>query len=243
MLLTLDGIGGWSTGPGHDPFSYMSYQTTVTVSVPPGGDQGGQWEGVVTCSGTGTLSDTSGLVRTPSQHSYPNKPTSFPCWISQDYYDSINNGKPHHAQDIDQDNGNGQHGGLPPGTPVYAAEAGEVVDADGTKLSAGAYPGCKSLPIAQRQPNFVKIQNVGVGGDNYFTTYAHVKPIVSIGQPVTAGQQIGISDASGCQSVQHVHMSRHDPTTGNPVNFTVPCTYPTKSFWDGVADDGDPDTL
>jgi hypothetical protein len=229
----LKGVGGWSTGSGQDPFTYMSYQTTVTVNVPPGADQGGQWEGVVTCSGAGTISDTNGLVRTPSQHSYPNKPTSIPCWISQDY-DSINHGKPHHAQDIDQNN-NGQHTALPYGTPVYASESGHV-DSVGAGNPSASYPACLS---ASAPANFVKIQN---DTDHYFTVYAHVTPSVSKGQQVTAGQQIGVTDASGCQKGGHVHMARKDPNN-KPVNFTVPCTYPSTSFWDGIADDNDPDTL
>jgi hypothetical protein len=48
--------------------------------------------------------------------------------------------------------------------------------------------------------------------------YVHVKPV---GDPVTQGQQIGVTDNSGCQSGDHIHMARKDPNN-SPVNFTVP---------------------
>ena len=51
----LDGIGGWSTGPSQDPFSYMSYQTTVSAPVAEGQLMPSQTEGEVICSGIGVL--------------------------------------------------------------------------------------------------------------------------------------------------------------------------------------------
>jgi murein DD-endopeptidase MepM/ murein hydrolase activator NlpD len=75
------------------------------------------------------------------------------------------------------------------------------------------------------------------GSDGYYTVYAHVKPTVTSGQ-VSAGQQIGTLDASGCQSHPHIHMTRRD-AAGNNYNFHLPCgnAEPTNSFSDGLVDD------
>jgi len=53
----LDGIGGWSTGPSQNPFSYMSYQTTTSAVAPDGQLLSSQTEGTVTCSAIGILLD------------------------------------------------------------------------------------------------------------------------------------------------------------------------------------------
>jgi hypothetical protein len=50
-------VGGWSTGPGQSPWTYMSYQTTVSANVQPGQEVQGRWEGKVACSSAGTLLD------------------------------------------------------------------------------------------------------------------------------------------------------------------------------------------
>jgi len=62
--------------------------------------------------------------------------------------------------------------------------------------------------------------------------------------PVTQGQQIGVTDNSGCQLHGHIHMRRTDPS-GTPVNFTIPCVnpLPTNNFADGLLDDDVPDNL
>jgi murein DD-endopeptidase MepM/ murein hydrolase activator NlpD len=178
----------------------------------------------------------NGLSYTPVQHNYPGKPLSAPCWISQ-FFDHVYSGKVHRAQDVDNANSNNNGGSATAdGTPVYAAEAGTVVKADGTNGPA-AYPACVgSVPASPA--NYVKIQ----GSDGYFTVYVHVTPTVAVGTPVTQGQQIGVTDNSGCQSGGHIHMRRTDPN-GTPVNFTVPCVnpLPTTNFSDGVVNDDDPD--
>lgn len=53
-----------------------------------------------------------------------------------------------------------------------------------------------------------------------------MKPSVSPGQPVNAGDTIGVLDSSGCQSHAHLHVGRKDPN-GTLVNFTIPCVNPT----------------
>jgi hypothetical protein len=100
-----------------------------------------------------------------------------------------------------------------------------------------SYPSCLS---ASSPANYVKIK----GSDGYYTVYVHVTPSVSQNQTVTAGQQIVVTDHSGSQQVEHVHMARKDPNN-NPVNFTVPCVNPTPTtkFWDNEVDDNDPDSF
>jgi murein DD-endopeptidase MepM/ murein hydrolase activator NlpD len=72
------------------------------------------------------------------------------------------------------------------------------------------------------------------------TRYVHITASagIAVGKLVTAGQQIGTIDASGCQSGRHTHIGRYDPN-GVAVNFTVPCSYPTQ-FSNDDLDDGDP---
>ena len=120
---------------------------------------------------------------------------------------------------------------------MYASEDGTVNQAvSGNGAAAGGYPSCLS---ASSPANYVKIK----GSDGYYTVYVHVTPSVSVGQQVTSGQQIGVTDNSGCQSTGHIHMARKDPNN-NPVNFSIPCVNPTPTtkFWDNEADDNDPDS-
>jgi murein DD-endopeptidase MepM/ murein hydrolase activator NlpD len=194
---------------------------------------------------------TSAVTYTAIQHSYSVNPLSKPCWVSQ-FFDNISyHGTPHHAEDVVYDNGKGTGGVRPPyGTPVYAMEAGKVVAAPGNNSPASqGYPAC----IGTGSPgNYVKIQAVasnicaGSSGDGYSTIYFHVKPLatISVGQCVTAGQQIGTLDNSGCQSGAHTHIARKN-SSGIPVNFTLPCTnpIPKTNFFDGLVDDSVPDNL
>lgn len=84
------------------------------------------------------------------------------------------------------------------------------------------------------------------GSDGYYTIYMHMTPIVSVGQYVTQGQEIGTIDSSGCQSKHHVYVARKDPSN-NPVNFVIPgcVNLPTPMSWyddpHGAAFDNDND--
>src|SRR2546429_6410279 len=71
-----------------------------------------------------------------------------------------------------------------------------------------------------------------------------VTPTVATGVHVNQGQQIGVTDNSGCQLGGHIHMRRTDPS-GTPVNFKLPCVnpLPTNNFADGVVDDDVPDNI
>ncbi len=71
-----------------------------------------------------------------------------------------------------------------------------------------------SGPVGGAPGNYVKIK----GLDNYYTIYFHITPTVSQGQHVFQGNQIGITDNSGCQRRPHLHVQRKDPS-GTPVNM------------------------
>ncbi|MGI9101847.1 MAG: M23 family metallopeptidase [Terriglobales bacterium] len=177
------------------------------------------------------------LAYTSIQHNYPNNPLPQACWVSR-YFDSMLNGTKHKAQDIVYDDGTHKAGATPGyGTEVKAMEAGTVrvvVSINGP--SSLGYPQCVGTGA---QGNYVKIES---DSDHYFTFYYHVAPNVAVNQHVNAGDSIGTLDNSGCQSAAHLHVRRKDPS-GNPVNFTVPCTnpIPTSKFSDDLVADDDPD--
>ena len=173
---------------------------------------------------------------TPVQHNYPRNPLPQVCRVSN-FFDAVRNGKAHHANDVIFDDGHGG-GTIPPvGTPVTAMEAGNVVEAvSGQGPASLPYPQCSGAP-----GNYVKIK---ADGDTYFTIYFHMKPSVSKGQHVSAGQLIGTLDKSGCQKNPHLHLGRKDPS-GNAVNITIPCVnpLPTTKFSDGLVDDDVPSNI
>ncbi len=178
------------------------------------------------------------LGYTTIQHNYPTNPLPNPCWISS-FFDAVRDAGAQHAQDVVYDDGTGKNGVAPLyGATVTAMEGGTVVFA---KSDAGpaSYPACKTA-TPRPAGNYAKIKTT----DGYFTIYFHMKPSVKNGDTVTPGQSIGTLDNSGCQSKAHLHVGRKDPS-GNPVNFTLPCTNPTPSKWfyDGLVDDAVPTDL
>jgi hypothetical protein len=192
-------VGGWLSGSPSCVSCYVSLQTNQTLVANVGTIATLTWDGQITCSIAGTFYSSGGSTSVASytsiQHNYPRNPLPQPCWISQ-FFDLVINGSTHHAQDVVNSNSS-SNGGLatPYGTPVYASEGGTVAkEASGNGPAAGGYPSCvgKSSPT-----NFVKIKNPS---DGYYTVYAHVTPTVANGATVTAGQQIGVTDNSGCQS-------------------------------------------
>ncbi len=232
----ISATGGWQSGAASSWSSYLSKTNTQQIVAYPGVLYPFSWGGEIICSVAGILYQVGNSAPpvagfTPSQHSYPNNPLSnTPCWISQAYDAVTKRGQKHSAQDIIKDGG-GKGANIAVGTPVYAAESGTVTQTASTNVHA-SYPACATQNPAP-QPNFVKVK----GSDGYYTVYAHVTPTVTSGQ-VTAGQQIGITDASGCQSNPHIHMTRRD-ANGNFYNFHLPCgnAEPTSSFSDGLIDD------
>lgn len=169
---------------------------------------------------------------TSVQHNYPNNPLASTCRIAS-FFDAVRNSRAHHAQDVVKNGGGTNYGDA-----VKAMEAGQVTSvASGRGPASQAYPQCAGTGALA---NFVRIHT----NDGYDTDYVHVTPSVSVGQNVSAGTQIGTLDNSGCQSGPHLHVARKN-SSGNPVNFTIPCVNPTPStsFDDGDVLDDIPDNL
>ncbi|MEV7791935.1 LysM peptidoglycan-binding domain-containing M23 family metallopeptidase [Streptomyces sp. NPDC087512] len=89
---------------------------------------------------------------------------------------------------------------VPTGTPLKAVAAGTVVSAG----PGGAYGNQVVIKLA----------------DGYYAQYAHLSSIsVSAGQSVTAGQQIGLSGATGNVTGPHLHFEiRTTPNYGSDVD-------------------------
>lgn len=229
--------GGYVNGPSGPYNSYISATNNQQIVGVPGVIYPFTYEGDIICSAVGTFFTQGGSAPpvagfTPSSHNYPNNPlSSIPCWISRAFDAVTARGTKHNAQDIIKDGG-GKGANIAYGTPVYAAESGTVSQTDSSKGPA-PWPTCQKQSPAP-QPNFVKVK----GSDGYYTVYAHVKPSVATGTPVSAGTQIGVTDNSGCQSNSHIHMTRRD-ASGNNYNFHLPCgnAEPTTNFADGLIDD------
>jgi murein DD-endopeptidase MepM/ murein hydrolase activator NlpD len=85
------------------------------------------------------------------------------------------------------------------GVPVYAAAAGTVA-----AVHDGEFDRCSRVNPCGNAANYVTI----VHADGLVTDYLHLKKdsiIVSDGQPVAAGQQIGLVGSSGMSSDAHLH--------------------------------------
>jgi murein DD-endopeptidase MepM/ murein hydrolase activator NlpD len=90
----------------------------------------------------------------------------------------------------------------PDGTPIVAAGAGVVV-------RAGA---------AQGYGNAVLIDH----GDGFLTHYGHLSAItVTVGQHVTAGEQIGNEGSTGHSTGPHLHFEVHQGFYQNPIEPTA----------------------
>jgi peptidoglycan DL-endopeptidase CwlO len=94
--------------------------------------------------------------------------------------------------------------GVPSGTPVHAAAAGRVVLVEGAGASGG-------------YGNFICIQHAGP----LSTCYAHLMSFrVSMGQQVSQGQVIAISDCTGRCFGPHLHFeTRINGQVVNPMNY------------------------
>jgi murein DD-endopeptidase MepM/ murein hydrolase activator NlpD len=109
------------------------------------------------------------------------------------------------------------------GTPVHAAAAGL------------AYP----LSDPQRYGNYVIIQQQG----GYGTVYGHmVKTTVSWGQPVKAGDVIGLVGTTGNSTGPHLHFEvRFGGLPQDPVPYLQgpppPAPYPLSEGWPGAPPD------
>jgi murein DD-endopeptidase MepM/ murein hydrolase activator NlpD len=104
------------------------------------------------------------------------------------------------------------------GVPVYAAAAGTVLF-----VHDGEFDRCSRVNPCGNLPNYVNILH----GDSLITQYVHLKKdsiSVSVGQPVVAGQQIGLVGSSGMSSDAHLHFSVYQ--NGNVVE-----TYSDPTRW------------
>lgn len=101
--------------------------------------------------------------------------------------------------------------GVPIGTPVYAAAAGEVVTSK--YYLKGDYDGSYKNGYG----NYVMIDH----GD-YYTLYGHLqyKKVVSVGQSVSKGQLIAYTASTGNSTGPHLHFEvREGKTAVNPMQF------------------------
>lgn len=101
--------------------------------------------------------------------------------------------------------------GVPIGTPVYAAAAGEVVTSK--YYLTGNYDGSYKNGYG----NYVMIDH----GD-YYTLYGHLqyKKVVSVGQSVSKGQLIAYTASTGNSTGPHLHFEvRKGKTAVNPMQF------------------------
>lgn len=101
--------------------------------------------------------------------------------------------------------------GVPIGTPVYAAAAGEVVTSK--YYLKGDYDGSYKNGYG----NYVMIDH----GD-YYTLYGHLqyKKVVSVGQSVSKGQLIAYTASTGNSTGPHLHFEvRKGKTAVNPMQF------------------------
>jgi len=101
---------------------------------------------------------------------------------------------------------------VPQGTPVRAAEAGQVIDASGQTDSLGLLVG---------YGNLVRV----VAGDDRVDYYGHLSAFgVSRGQVVQRGQVIGFAGSTGYSTGPHVHFEvRIAGTPVDPAPFMQPC--------------------
>lgn len=119
----------------------------------------------------------------------------------------------------------------PQGTPVVAAESGEVVFAGDDDLTVlGPYTGFYGNVILLRHPGLYQ-------GKDLFTLYAHLSALyVQLGDRVDRGDMIGEVGSSGAADGAHLHfevrLDRNDyNNTVNPVLWFAPVT--TQSAGEG----------
>ncbi len=96
------------------------------------------------------------------------------------------------------------------GTPIHAAAAGVVILARcNAHTAAGAWWGCAQdgSPSIIGCGWYVEILHA----DNVITRYCHMltQPLVTVGQQVAAGQQIGVVGSTGNSSGPHCHFEVH----------------------------------
>jgi murein DD-endopeptidase MepM/ murein hydrolase activator NlpD len=98
---------------------------------------------------------------------------------------------------------------MPRGTPIYAAASGVVTLVRCKATLGGAWWGCDrdGSPSVLGCGWYVEILHAG----NVITRYCHMlrQPLVTVGQMVKAGQQIGVVGTTGHSSGPHCHFEVH----------------------------------
>jgi peptidase M23-like protein len=124
------------------------------------------------------------------------------------------------------------------GTPVLAGAAGTVAFA-----GVGASFSCPLLGKVVTDQNLVQINHVLPGGIGFQTHYVHLDTVlVSKGQTVTEGQQIGTVGKKGCALNPHLHFRvlqttgtrTGSPTVVDPYGWTGAGTDPWAAAADGA---------
>jgi murein DD-endopeptidase MepM/ murein hydrolase activator NlpD len=123
---------------------------------------------------------------------------------------------------------NGVDIGVPKGTPIHAAAAGIVLVATCDATLDGSPYSCDrdgSLVVAGCGW-YVDILNA----NNVITRYCHqmVRPFVTVGEHVNAGQVIGLSGASGNASGPHLHFEVHLNGDGSANGAVDPIPFMTQ---------------
>ena len=105
--------------------------------------------------------------------------------------------------------------GLPVGTPVFAAQDGEVI-------FAGRKPSYYCPLVSKTVDNelAVEVKHPTLGGVGYLTTYRSLSTVVvKVGDRVRAGQRVGLSGQTGCVSEPLLYFLVHrlsKTKTGRP---------------------------
>ena len=96
------------------------------------------------------------------------------------------------------------------GSPIYAAQDGTVVATNATCANIGWYGSMCGMSYG----NYIVVQHA----NNFYTLYSHITTdlMVSVGDRVSKGQQIGHMGSSGSSTGAHLHFgfSRGDPLHG-----------------------------
>jgi len=120
---------------------------------------------------------------------------------------------------------NGVDLGVPKGTAIHAASSGTVITA---KCNVPSFWSCDrdGSPSIPGCGWYVDILHA----DNMITRYCHMvsRPEVTVGQSVTAGQEIGRSGSSGNSSGPHLHFEVHQNGDASSVGAISPIDFMAK---------------
>jgi murein DD-endopeptidase MepM/ murein hydrolase activator NlpD len=120
---------------------------------------------------------------------------------------------------------------MPEGTPLLAMANGVVIFAGETQPAYCALEDNVSSTIA------VAVRHPASNGETYTSHYVHMSRVdVAVGDHVEAGQQVGLSGATGClgrSRIPHLHMAVYRLSNTNNGNATLIDPY----GWQGLGVD------